>query len=116
MHGRDPGHALDCVGLAAFALFGDYGLRRIPNGYTLRGNQTDWLLSETSKRGLRQIRDEDGYASGDLLIFRTAVRQLHLGIICASGFVHAHAGLKKITFTPTPYPWPVIGCWRLIGE
>lgn len=116
LHGRVPVHALDCVGLAAFAVFGEDGLRSIPTGYTLRGLHENWLLSELDSRGLREISREYEYVGGDLLIFRPAARQLHLGIAAASGVVHAHAGLKKITFTPTPYPWPVIGAWRLIGE
>jgi hypothetical protein len=29
------------------------------------------------------------------------------------GFVHAHAGLRRVVTTPAPLPWPIECHWRL---
>ncbi|MFM6828852.1 MAG: hypothetical protein ACKOVA_00735 [Novosphingobium sp.] len=39
--------------------------------------------------------------------------QPHLVIAVQGGFVHAHAGLGRVTFLPAPLPWPIARQWRL---
>jgi hypothetical protein len=39
-------------------------------------------------------------------------RQLHLGVRTADGFVHAHAGLRRVVETPGMPEWPLVGAYR----
>jgi len=116
LHGRRPGTALDCIGLAAYALFGEKNNRSIPVGYRFRGDHVGWLESELQHFDLRLLTDGQRREAGDLLVFHVAARQLHLGILTSRGLVHAHAGLKRIVLAPSSSPWPVIGHWRKNGE
>jgi murein DD-endopeptidase / murein LD-carboxypeptidase len=113
LHGRLPGEALDCVGLVAVAL-GDLATQPVPIHYSLRGDFLElvarFFAHNTFQKCCAPFQD------GDIVIVRAAPGQLHL-IVCASdGFVHAHAGLRKIVFTPGAPLWPVLGHWRFIGE
>jgi murein DD-endopeptidase / murein LD-carboxypeptidase len=113
LHGRLPGEALDCVGLVAVAL-GDIATQPVPIHYSLRGDFLELVAGFFTQK----IFQECGAAfqDGDIVAVRTAPSQLHL-IICASdGFVHAHAGLRKIVFTSGSPLWPVLGHWRFIGK
>jgi cell wall-associated NlpC family hydrolase len=104
LHGRDA-LGLDCVGLAACA----YGARGAPQDYDLRSNAvTRWVgVLDTwfSRRG-------DGRLDpGDVLLMRAGPVQLHLGVWTGAGFVHAHAGLRRVVETPGAPPWPLLGIW-----
>jgi lipoprotein Spr len=49
---------------------------------------------------------------GDLALVRPGPLQLHLMILVPGGFVHAHAGLRRVVEMPGASPWPVMGWWR----
>lgn len=106
LHGRCARLGVDCVGLAMLAL----GREDAPDTYGLRmgdaGRAAAWLAAA----GLRQV---DEARPGDLALVRAGPMQLHLMIHVPGGFVHAHAGLRRVVEMPGPSPWPVIGCWRL---
>ncbi|WP_188064611.1 C40 family peptidase [Sphingobium sp. KCTC 72723] len=106
LHGRCARLGVDCVGLAMLAL----GRRDAPDTYGLRmgdaGRAAHWLAAA----GLRQV---DDMQPGDVALVRAGPMQLHLMIHVPGGFVHAHAGLRRVVAMPGPSPWPVIGCWRL---
>lgn len=116
LHGRSPGTALDCIGLAAYALWGLDYIGSLPASYRLRGDHADWLRWELKRLNLTPLINGQSREVGDLLIFNVAARQLHLGILTSRGLVHAHAGLKKIVLAPSSSSWPVIGHWRKNGE
>lgn len=103
LHGRDPATGLDCVGLAAVA----FGLDA-PTGYALRGGDADDVAARLDAV-LARTSDS---APGDLLLMRTAPRQLHFGVRTEGGFVHADAGLRRVVERPGEPPWPVLGVWR----
>ncbi|USI71478.1 peptidoglycan endopeptidase [Sphingomonas morindae] len=105
-HGRRPGEALDCVGLAAFAL----AVPDPPGGYALRGGGAAGAAAAIGAAGLAPVRD--GGLPGDLLLLATGPHQLHLAIASAAGFIHADAGLGRVVEVPGPPPWPVIGRFR----
>ena len=111
LHGRAPGRGLDCIGFAAYSLFGAPGLSEIPASYRIRGHYEDWLTTELQNLGLIRQSLDESRGLGDLIVFRPAARQVHLGIVARGGIVHAHAGLRKIVVTPNP-PGSVIGHWR----
>ena len=39
--------------------------------------------------------------------------QPHLLVSTEGGFVHAHAGLGRITLLPGALPWPVAAAWQV---
>jgi hypothetical protein len=41
-----------------------------------------------------------------------AAEQLHLAVLTDAGFVHAHAGLRRVVETAGMPEWPVIGIYR----
>jgi lipoprotein Spr len=104
--GRNAETGLDCVGLALLAL----ALDRAPGGYSMRGGSLAALEGALSESRLRRI----GRAEvGDLLVLRAGPEQLHLAITTEAGFVHAHAGLRRVVETPGQPEWPTVGIWRL---
>ncbi|MEE9432794.1 MAG: peptidoglycan endopeptidase [Sphingorhabdus sp.] len=115
LHGRIPGQALDCVGLAGFAVLGHCGLAGLPTRYGLRGAFLEWLGPELKQREMKFCELDEKPQVGDLIVFSIAPRQAHLGVWAAGGCVHAHAGLRRVVLTPAPVPWQVIGRWRFEG-
>lgn len=107
LHGRDPATGLDCVGLVAAAL----GARG-PLGYHLRNRDISALLAFAPAAGLI---DADGPVEpGDVLLAHSGPAQHHLLIAdTRGGFVHAHAGLRRVVATRAPLPWPTERHWRL---
>ena len=103
LHGRGR-DGIDCVGLVAMATGREaafaYGLR---SGDRTRAEH--WLR----KAGLEHVAQG---APGHVALVRAGPMQLHLMIGTGTGFVHAHAGLRRVVETPGPSPWPVLGWWR----
>lgn len=109
LHGRSMGGGFDCIGLAADALshVGFSGV--VPADYALRGQYDELLCQFFGQAAFAAV---SSVRVGDFLAVRTAPRQLHLLIAVENGFVHAHAGLRRVVLTPSPLPWPVFGHWR----
>ena len=107
LQGRDTA-GLDCVGvtLAAF----DLPIAAVRRNYRLRtGNEAemrDQLGTHFRRVPATQLR------RGDLMLLRVANDQLHLGVRTTAGFVHAHAGLRRVVETPGAPEWPLIGVYR----
>ncbi|MEK9209909.1 peptidoglycan endopeptidase [Sphingomonas sp. 2378] len=102
LHGRDPVHGLDCVGLVAAATGRD-----APTGYGWRSGDAgpvSALLDAQFPRG------ED--APGAVMLLRAGPGQLHLAIRVSDGIVHADAGLRRVAWRPGAPPWPVLGYWK----
>ena len=105
LHGRSDS-GVDCVGLVALALG-----RVAPHAYGLRSG--DVARAEGWLRAAGLVRVAGG-APGDVALVRPGPLQLHLMICVPGGFVHAHAGLRRVVEMPGASPWPVIGWWRAI--
>jgi hypothetical protein len=99
---------LDCVGLALAA----YGVTadRVRRNYRLRGDHAGEIRGFLSE-GFRRV-PPSRMRSGDLMLMRVSDQQLHLGVSTGSGFVHAHAALRRVVETPGAPEWPVIGVYR----
>lgn len=107
LHGRNPATGLDCVGLVAEALRQTGTRPYAPEGYRLRNLSIARWLAHAPASGLTPV-DEDG----DVILARVHPLQPHLAILVPGGFVHAHAGLRRVTFCAGPAPWPIERRWR----
>lgn len=99
---------LDCIGLALEV----YGtpVAEVRCDYQLRGDHEAELSAYLTKY-FRKV----GPATrrpGDLLLIRVAADQLHVAVSTGAGFVHAHAGLRRVVETPGTPEWPVVGIYR----
>ena len=112
LHGRIPGVALDCVGLAAFAI----GAKDVPRTYSLKGVKCDYILSYMDSIGLLSLVPAARICDGDVAIVACSPRQFHLMIRAADGWVHSHAGLRSVVHTPGASPWPIVAMRRMIGD
>ncbi|WP_317617053.1 hypothetical protein [Sphingobium sp. SCG-1] len=50
--------------------------------------------------------------TGDVVLVRAGAVQFHLMLKVPGGFVHAHAGLRRVVEMPGEPLWPVVGVWR----
>lgn len=115
LHGREPGVALDCVGVveAAFARAG----RKVhlANGYPLRSRAVPSAWVAAASLGLEPV--DGAILPGDVLMVRPSACQLHLAIAtCAARVVHAHAGLRRVVHGALPPEWPCLHHWRLTSN
>ncbi len=112
LHGRDQRRGLDCVGVvtASLAMIGRPFDE--PMHYGLRQSDFSSLLPLLHRAGFRPVAQ--GEEAGDVLACTPGPAQLHL-VICRGpdGFIHAHAGLRRVVATPGPLPWPTVSAWRL---
>lgn len=107
LHGRDPDHGLDCVGLM-LAVYSD--LADIPPGYGLRGGDAARFAALLGARGLVQRKGAPDV--GDILLLKAAAAQFHLGLWSGTGLIHADAMLRRVVETPGLPRWPLIGAWH----
>ena len=105
--GRDPAQGVDCIGLAWLTL-GKPG--PVPGGYRLRGGSAHRWREWFASAGFAPVHDRPNH--GDLWLVRVGPLHLHLLVAVPGGFVHAHAGLRRVVFLPGDPPWPVEGIWR----
>jgi cell wall-associated NlpC family hydrolase len=114
LHGRDPARGLDCVGLVTAALEGAGRSPRAPAGYRLRQLDPSGHLGAAGLSGLGAASGP--IAPGDVLLVQAGAAQCHLLVASRrGGFVHAHAGLRRVVHSPAPLDWPVLRHWRLTG-
>lgn len=113
LQGRDPAYGLDCVGLAALAMRAAGFSGVVPADYALRGGNAAVLAARLDASGL--VRG-DAPRPGDLALFACDATQFHMAVIVPGGIVHADAGLRRVVERPGVPPWPMLGCWRVIGD
>lgn len=118
LHGREPGVALDCVGVLEAALAGAGRPARLPNGYALRAASLPALGGLAAELGLGPVDEAAACpVPGDVLLLRPSPCQFHLAIAGGAGkAVHAHAGLRKVIFGPLSGAWQRAGHWRLLPQ
>lgn len=113
LHGRDPATGLDCVGLLGAALAGIGHPVSLPTGYPLRLRRLeDWL---PDPRRLGFATAQGAVRAGDVVLLCPGPAQAHLAIASdPDGWVHAHAGLRKVVRQPALPAGDWLGHWRLI--
>ncbi len=107
LHGRDPHHGLDCIGLVLAAM--DLNESHVPNGYRLRGGNIAELYRVAAGLGLHRIERN---CPGDIVLVRPSPIQLHLMVATEQGYIHAHAGLGRVVRMPGASPWPIRAVFR----
>jgi hypothetical protein len=107
LHGRDPATGLDCIGLVAEAMARAGYTPVAPHGYSLRASSVEALFPFVSANGLKQVRKD-----GAIALVMVNPLQPHLAVRVPGGFVHAHAGIGRVTFLPGELPWPIHTQWR----
>ena len=112
LHGRTPGVALDCVGLVAYAI----GADEVVRDYSLKGVKLDFILFYMDSIGLNPLAQSTRICDGDIAIVACSPTQFHLMVRAANGWVHSHAGLRKVVHTPGASPWPIVAVRRMIGD
>ena len=112
LQGRTPDVALDCVGLVAHAI----GAENVVIGYSLKGAKLQFILSYMDSIGLQQLSKLSCIHDGDVAIVACRHSQFHLMVRAANGWVHSHAGLRKVVHTPGASPWPIVAVRRMIGD
>ena len=111
LQGRDQ-QGLDCVGVA----LASYGLpvRCVRRDYAVRGDH-EAEIREVLAKHLHEVTPQQ-LRAGDLMLMRVASDQLHLGVRTAAGFVHAHAGVRRVVETPGMPSWPLVGAYRRLRD
>lgn len=110
LHGRDPAHGVDCVGLICVS-FAAAGVRvEAPRGYRLASGRLDQFEAAALAAGVKAAMS---VLAGDAVLCRIDARQWHLGIASENGLIHADAGLGRVVERPGAIPWPVVRCWRI---
>jgi len=99
---------LDCIGV----VIATYGLdaRAVRNDYRLRGHN----LREVEASLIQHFRGVPARAvrPGDVIVMSVATNQLHVGVRTEAGFVHAHAGIRRVVETPGAPQWTILSGWR----
>jgi hypothetical protein len=113
LHGRDFETGLDCVGVLEAALRAIGRPAALPTGYALRARRLPELGPILADCGLGAAR---GPAEpGDVVMLRPGPCQHHLVIAARNGgFVHAHAGLRRVVLASGPLADPIVHRWRLL--
>lgn len=115
LHGRDPAHGVDCIGLLAASLSIAGRPAEFPTGYPLRLTDVDCWLPSPGALGFAPATLP--FRPGDVIMVRMSAVQVHLAIAGSNGnWVHAHAGLRQVVIAPDSPAGPVIHHWRLLPE
>lgn len=106
LHGRDPEHGLDCVGMIAHVFD---RATEAPNGYALRNSDGARWIALIDKMAER--RTDANAAAGDIILMQVGPAQYHFGLFTGDGLIHADARLRRVVETLGPIQWPVIATW-----
>lgn len=114
LRGRKCDTGLDCVGVVLVALHrcgiehGDVA------PYHLRNRSIARQLEAANADTWMHLDGSAPICAGDILLCRCGPAQHHLLIATGpDGFVHAHAGLRRVVSQPGPLPWPVTAIFRI---
>ena len=106
--GRGEG-GLDCIGVVVrtFAI----PREAVRSDYRLRGAGHLRVLRDALDQHFRRV-PRTQLRSGDVMLLAAAPQQPHLGIRTPDGFVHAHAGVRRVVETPGDPEWPLLAVYR----
>ncbi len=112
LHGRTPGHGLDCVGVVLAALRSCGVTADVARPYGLRNASISAFLPLAAQLGLVEAHAPP--RRGDVLLVIAGPAQHHLLVVIGPDrFVHAHAGLRRVVVQRGITAWPLSRHWRL---
>lgn len=112
LHGRDPKTGVDCIGLLAVALKRGGQSAPLPTGYPMRLRSLSPWLPEPEACGFTVA--EQPFAPGDVIMLQPGPGQFHLAIADRTlGWVHAHAGLRRVVRDAVLPAGAIVHHWRL---
>lgn len=115
LHGRDPETGLDCIGLLAAAMARGGRPIDFPTGYPLRLSNLSQWLPEPKACGFA-IADQP-FDIGDVVMLQPGPAQFHLAIAdSTSGWIHAHAGLRRVVRDAALPDGEIIHHWRILPQ
>lgn len=114
LHGRSADHGLDCIGLAAQCLGAADMTCDVPTGYSIRGGSAKQISDVMTLAGFTAVPPSESLREGDIVLARPGPLQWHLMVKTDGGFVHAHAGLGQVVFTPGKAQWPIEHIFRIL--
>lgn len=99
---------VDCVGLvlSAFGISPD----EVRRDYRIAGNCIGEVRARLDEH-FRPVRKAE-LKSGDVMLLATGKQQLHLAVRTEQGFVHAHAGIRRVVETPGMPEWTLLAVYR----
>jgi len=110
--GRDPAGGLDCLGLFAVAMERIGRVAVVPAGYSLKVRRLDQWLPDPALSGLAEAAAP--FMPGDVILLQPAGAQFHLAIAGpGGGWIHAHAGLRRVVSEPAMPRGELVRHWRL---
>lgn len=113
LHGRDPATGLDCIGLLAAALARCGRQIAVPTGYPWRLSRIEPWLPDPAACGFTAATEP--FQAGDVAMLIPGPAQYHLAITGSGlGWVHAHAGLRRIVCQPNRPDGALTHHWRLL--
>lgn len=106
--GRGEG-GLDCVGVVVST----FGIRsdEVRCDYELRGGSHFAELQSALGEQFRSV-PRTQLRAGDVMLLDAGRRQPHLAVRTNAGFVHAHAGIRRVVETPGMPEWPLLAVYR----
>jgi hypothetical protein len=84
--------------------------QQVRRDYRLRGDHRS-EAEQCLRRYFRRVPPRQ-LRTGDVMLIEAGEDQLHLAVRTESGFVHAHAGLRRVVETPDLPEWPLLGVYR----
>lgn len=112
LHGRSPNSGIDCIGLLAVSLERIGRPLSLPTGYPLRLRTLSVWLPDPQACGF--VPAQEPFEPGDVILLRPGPAQTHLAIADAlGGWVHAHAGLRRVVGQSERPTGIIIHHWRL---
>ena len=112
LHGRCAASGIDCIGLLSVSLDRIGRPLALPTGYPLRLRDLSGWLPDPAACGFELAGAP--FLPGDVILLRPGPAQAHLAIVDqAGGWVHAHAGLRRVVGQNTRPIGAIIHHWRL---
>ena len=112
LHGRDPATGLDCIGLLVAAMARGGQAIAVPTGYPLRLRELGQWLPDPAACGFAPAREP--FRAGDVVMLQPGPAQFHLALADrALGWIHAHAGLRRVVREGALPAGIITAHWRL---
>ena len=106
--GRGVG-GLDCIGLVTSTF--DISSESVRRDYKIRGSENLEALRTALNEHFRRVARTQVH-TGDVMLLAAGENQPHLAVRTDVGFVHAHAGIRRVVETPGYPEWPLLAVYR----